>query len=184
MVRFFTFSIIIFIFSLLSSNVLSQDRFVTFQTTNQNKLEVCQGKTFGIIAKLAAQYEGYTTFQWKSDSTSLAEAHGELAVVNISTPGEKKIIFSLNLGKNNTLDTVLIVTVLPNPEVIIDYKDETISFFSKNDAEISSYRWVHNNTVLPEGTKKSIVKPESGEYRVVITDSKGCKATSASITVE
>jgi len=167
-------------FSLVS---LAQPDFVVFETTNQGNI-VCQGQALGVIAKLASQYDGYTTYKWQLDTINLLEAHGLLAIVNTSTFGEKIISFSLDLGKDIMLDTSMTVAVLPNPEVTIDLKDKIISFSTNSNAEFSSYRWVHNKTVLPESTKKSIIKPDIGEYKVVVTDSNGCKATSASITVE
>lgn len=157
--------------------------FVSFETTNQTNV-VCQDKILGVIATLTPEYEYFVDYNWVSDAENIKTIKEEIAIVNSSLPGEKKLKFTLTIDEKHKLDTVFIVKVLPKPKVSLAYRDGKLSFSEDNGFETVSYKWVHNKTILSEDTSEAIENPNPGKYRVVVTDSNGCVATSQEFVIE
>jgi hypothetical protein len=183
MKRTYTLLIFLLFCFAISLNGYGQNNFVTFETTNQSN-KICQDKTLGVIATLAPEYEGYKSFEWNGDSENFKEVKDEIAIVNSSTPGEKRLKFTLSIDEKQKYETVFVVNVLPKPQVEVSYTNKKLGFSEISSSKIASYKWVFNNTILPENTKRIIDNPQLGKYRVVVTDSNGCITTSQEIIVE
>lgn len=155
--------------------------FVIFETTNQRN-DVCQNKTLGVIANVILEDE-YKSFEWNGDAENFRTVNNEIAVVNSSTPGEKKLLFTLTLKSDEKLDTTILVKVIPKPKVEITYKSNEIKVSGEKNAEIVMYKWIYNGAIFPDEVKQTIANPKPGKYRVVVTDQNGCTGSSEAITI-
>ncbi|HPQ35989.1 MAG TPA: hypothetical protein PK563_15955 [Tenuifilaceae bacterium] len=180
----FSIQILLTIQFLTSSIVgIAQSDFVFFETTNNTNV-VCQDKTLGVIANLLTIIEEGQNYQWLSDSVNIKKIKGEIAVVNTSTPGEKRLTFVLNISENHKLDTTIVINVLPKPVVDISYNSGELSFSANGDSEISSFKWVFNGSLETDFTDKVLKNPSAGTYRVLVFDGNGCSATSKEVVVK
>ena len=179
----YSIQIIVTILFLMSSLVgIAQSDFVFFETTNNTNI-VCQDKTLGVIATLLTSIDEGQTYQWVNDPANIKKVKGEIAVVNTSTPGEKRLRFVLNIGENHKLDTTIVINVLPKPVVDISYNSGELSFSANGDSEISSFKWVFNGSLETDYTDKVLRNPSAGPYRVLVFDGNGCSATSKEVVI-
>jgi len=160
-----------------------QKQFVTFETTAKGTT-VCQGKRIGVIATLTPTFEENKNFKWAGDLENFLEIKDEIAMVNTSKPGKKRLKFTLVLSTGQKLDTAYIVNVNPNPEVIISFSRSTLSFANTNNENIVSFKWKYNGALVPEITDSIIKNPKIGTYQVYVIDNNGCKGTSKIINIE
>jgi len=161
----------------------SQNSFVTFELVGSEG-DVCQGKTLGIIATLADQYQSNSSFEWGGNNENYREIRNDIAIVNTETPGEKILQFTLNIDSLTKFDTTISINILPKPEVKISRKGKNIIATEIQNKTIASYRWIYDGKVLPDESSNAISNPKPGWYRVVVTDKKGCIATSEMLTIE
>jgi len=183
MVRTFTFmaltSLLVATFSVQG---LAQRPFVDFETTNQ-KNEVCQGKTMGVVPTLLDEYEGLDTYSWNYNAESFREVKNNIAIVNTALPGEKHLGFTLAINDSVKLDTIFVVNVLPKPDVTIRFESGKLSFTTPQ-VNLSGYQWFYNGAAIDkERNEKVIKKPIAGSYRVVVTGVNGCSSSSETVTV-
>lgn len=179
----FNYLLLLFIIIIHSTSCYGQKQFVTFETTAKGAT-ICQGKTIGVIAKLTPAFEENKNFRWAGDLENFQEVKDEIAIVNTSKPGKKRLKFTLILSESKKLDTVYIVNVNPNPEVIISFSSSTLSFANKNNTNIVSFRWKYKGALVPEITDSIIKNPKIGPYQVFVIDNNGCKGMSQIINVE
>lgn len=181
MKKLYTTTIIAIIIFMSYVQVYAQESFVNFTTTNQS-YTVCQGGTIGVIASLTPRYENLTTFTWL-ENDAVREVRNEIAIVNTQTAGEKILTFSLKLNEETTLDTTITISVQPKPDVLLQFDGQKINTVVKSNFDIETCTWVRNGELL-EVTQQSIKNPEQGKYRVVVTNSNGCRATSDEVVVK
>jgi hypothetical protein len=161
----------------------SQSSFVTFELIGSDG-DVCQGKTLGIIATLADQYQNYNTFEWGGDPDSYREIRDNIAIVKTDIPGERTVQFTLNIDSLTKFDTTISINILPKPDVKLSRKGKSINATEIKNETIVSYRWIYEGKVLPNESSNAISNPKPGWYRVVVTDKNGCTVTSEILTIE
>jgi len=144
---------------------------------------VCQGKTLGIIATLTDEYQNYSNFEWGGDAKNYREIRNDIAIVNTETPGEKILQFTLNIDSLTKLDTTISISILPKPSVKLSRKGKNIIATEVKNEALVSYRWIYDGQVLPDESSNNLSNPKPGWYRVVVTNSNGCRATSDEIAV-
>jgi hypothetical protein len=183
MVKIYTISFILLTILLFPLWSNGQNSFVTFELIGSEG-DVCQGKTLGVIATLADQYQNYDKFEWGGDPNSYREIRENIAIVKTNMPGEKKLQFTLNIDSLTKLDTMISINILPKPEVKLSRKGKSITANEIKNETIVSYRWVYEGKVLPNENSNAVSNPKPGWYRVVVTDKNGCTATSEILTIE
>ncbi|MBL7806664.1 MAG: T9SS type A sorting domain-containing protein, partial [Saprospiraceae bacterium] len=78
------------------------------------------------------------------------------------------------------ISNAVLVTVFPNPEVLLNVSGNTIS--AVINPPTANVTWFFENNTNPVGTGSQLLATESGQYTAVVTDLVGC-STSASIDV-
>ena len=111
------------------------------------------------------------------ESTTLITGNYYVVVKNTAT------------GCDSTSEIVKVtVNELPTVELVEDHNLNTICadsafHFTVNAPTATSYKWVHNNNELTV-TENTYRSEEAGKYVVNVTDAKGCKNTSDTLTVK
>jgi len=152
--------------------VYGQKDFVSFETTN-NAFSVCQGSVLGIIAIINPNYKNIKNFNWDADKDALYSTKKEIAKVNTSNAGNKKIKFYIILNNDQKLDTTIIVKVLPKPNTLIQISNNTITVLSENSSTCR-YKWFFNDSLTNEFLNKPFKKPKPGQYKALVNDENGC----------
>ncbi|MGE0078551.1 MAG: hypothetical protein AB7S48_11875 [Bacteroidales bacterium] len=165
-----------------SINCFGQKQFVSFETTNNSNI-VCQGSVLGIIANINPEYANYKKFEWQFNKENFNKVKDEIATVNTSLPGEKKLVFSIILVNDQQLDTVIYVKVLPKPTVSIYFLDNCIKT-KENNIDVESYKWMFNNLLVDKFHNQPYNEPQAGLYRVIVKDMNGCTGISEPIQVK
>lgn len=166
---------------LLSATAFSQEVFVSFETTSGlNK--TCQGKTLGVIATIEPRYEDQLVGNWVFDNDNFREVKDNIAIVNSSTTGEKKLKYIAKDKNGNSIDSVFTISILPAPEVRVNYDGSKVSII-KGRQDFVSYKWVINGSLF-NNDKDYLTNPEKGIYRLIAIDANGCMGSSSEITIE
>jgi membrane carboxypeptidase/penicillin-binding protein PbpC len=158
-----------------------QSRFIQFDTQGKGT-RVCEGKAFGVIAIIAPDLETINA-EWVYDPANFSKANKEVALVNTSTPGEKKLQFRLTLNNHEKYDTSLSVRVLPNPKVELKFTRGKLSV-TYDRGENATVSWFVDGTPIPGANDKILKNPTKGVYQVLVTDNNGCKGRSQRVTIE
>ncbi|BDX37379.1 hypothetical protein CYCD_07340 [Tenuifilaceae bacterium CYCD] len=179
-----TLNILLSVFLLVIPSIycFGQKIFVTFETTN-NSYVACQGGVLGIIANINPEYANYKKYEWRFNKENFSKIKDEIATVNTSLPGDKKLVFSITLNNNQQLDTAIYVKVLPRPAVRIYLLDNSIRV-DETVINIESYKWMLNNGLVNEFVSQPYNKPQVGLYKVIVKDKNGCIGISDPIQVK
>lgn len=158
-----------------------QSRFVQFDTQGKGT-RVCEGKALSVNAIVAPELEAAKA-EWVYDPVNFMKANEEVALVNTTTPGEKKLQFRLTLNDHKQYDTSLVVRVLPNPKVELKLTRGNLSV-SCDRGENTTISWFVDGTPIPGANDKTLKNPTKGVYQVLVTDNNGCKGRSQKVTIE
>lgn len=158
-----------------------QSRFVEFDTQGK-ETRVCEGKAFSVIAIVAPDLDTVNA-EWVYDPINFSKANEEVAMVNTSTPGEKKLQFRLTLNDHKHYDSSLSVRVLPNPKVELKLIRRNLNVTCDRDKN-ATISWFVDGTLIPGVNDKTMKNPTKGVYQVLVTDNNGCIGRSQKVTIE
>ena len=140
----------------------------TYATTLVNifadTTKICAGSTVHICAPTT-----FTTYLWNTgeiDSCIFTTLAGNYYVTVTDNNGCKAI--------SNHLP----VTVLPLPPVSISVNGDTLVAYNA-----VSYQWYFNENIIPGATSATYIVNASGNYKVAVTDTNGCVATSNTVVI-
>lgn len=135
---------------------------------------ICQGGT----VKFTSITVGATSVSWIFEDGSPAASPDTIATVKYFNYGTKKVTFiATGPGGNDTLVRYIIVYQNPSKPSI----QQNINFLTSS-VTASKYKWLLNDTVMVSDTLKTAFAPRDAQYKLTITDSNGCSATSFPLT--
>ncbi len=133
---------------------------------------LCAGSTTTFsIPDVASSYTWTLPTGWTGSSTT-----DSITVTAGNTPGVISVSGNFTCGASNT--QTLNVGLYPAPVPVISRNGSVLSTGS-----FSSYQWRKDGQVITNATGSSIIITADGSYTVTVTDSNGCKATSAVLNV-
>jgi len=143
----------------------------------QGQSTVCAGETVQLTAN-----EG-DSYQWFKNQIAIDGATSQSFTV--TTTGNYSVEVTNSGGCSGTsLETPITINENPTIDVL---PNGTAYLCSGNielkAAESSLYQWVKDGVNIPDATLQSYKPSSPGDYRVIVTDSFGCTATSDVITV-
>jgi choice-of-anchor A domain-containing protein len=120
---------------------------------------------------------------WKSSDTTIAKVSSTGLISGIAA-GSTTVSYSVTNSCGTTVKTVS-VTVIANAVPLIQ---GNASFCKGGNSVLtsgsaSSYQWYLNGTAISGATLQSYTATVAGTYSVIVTNSNGCSATSASYIV-
>lgn len=138
--------------------------------TASGSTSICQGQSVVLDASA-----GFSSYLWSNGDTT--------QTITVSNSGTFSVSVTSANGCSGSSSSPLTVTVNPNPSAIISpagvitlcQGDSTI--LTAASAGIASYLWSNGETT------QTILVSDSGTYSLVVTDTNGCSATSATKTV-
>ncbi|HXB39327.1 MAG TPA: M43 family zinc metalloprotease [Bacteroidia bacterium] len=126
---------------------------------------VCAGQPTIITAG------GANTYTWNTGATSSS----------ISVTPTSNTVYTVNgtdmNGCNNSATSTVMVNVNPSTPTI------TVSGNVLTSSSATGNQWYYNGTAINGSTAQTYTAVQNGTYYVVVTNSSGCSATSASVTV-
>jgi len=147
-----------------------------------SSLTFCEGKTVQLKAILGAGY----TYQWKWGGAVIAGAKS--STYTASATGYYTVIVTNATGCSVT-SAALAVVVKPLPLATITATGPTSICSGKNvllkanTGTNYSYQWIRGAAAIPGAVQSNFSATEPGWYTVIVTNSSGCKVTSAAIAV-
>jgi len=139
--------------------------FTTVTTTDS--LTFCASGSATLNAALSSGF-GY---QWLHYGIPIVGA--TQASYQASMAGIYQLEVITNAGCKDSSD-IITLTVLPAPNPIITRQTDTLITGTFN-----SYQWLRNNSVLVGANQRHYMPTQSGDYRVLVSNSDGCRDTSA-----
>ncbi len=113
---------------------------------------------------------GYATYQWSDNSTKRRLTVKKTELVNVRVTDANGC-----RGESQFVQ----VTVNPTPPApTITRAGNTLTA-----SAAQSYQWYFNNSIIPNATRQNHTATQNGQYKVTITDIRGCKSTSAPLLV-
>jgi|GEM_PF-2219013 len=125
-------------------------------------------------------------YLWQRNGTTITGAN--TASIQATLAGDYRVIVSTTSGCADT-SSITTITLLSLPTAQITAGGPTTFcsgdsvVLNANTASGLSYSWLLNDTILPDDTSASLVVRISGNYKLRVTNSGGCIATSAATTV-
>ncbi len=135
--------------------------------STNDSLTFCVGGSATLNAQLSAGF-GY---QWLRNGTPIAGATQNTYVA--SQGGTYQLEVYTNASCKDSSET-MVVTTLAAPVPVITQQNDTLVTGS-----FSSYQWLRNNSVLVGANQQRFKPTQSGDYRVLVSNSAGCRDTSA-----
>lgn len=125
----------------------------------------CQGDT--IVLDAGA---GYSSYLWSSGATS--------RFFSCTTNTTATVQVTLASGCKGASDSVTVRFFAKPTTPVITVHGDTLK-----STEAPFYQWKRNGVVIAGATQSSLIRTESGEYTVTVTNAQGCSTTSAGINV-
>ncbi|MCY7353426.1 MAG: hypothetical protein LH606_22670, partial [Cytophagaceae bacterium] len=130
---------------------------------------------------------GTVTYQWQQNSNNIPSANGTTFQTSaggnyrvVVTDGRSCTAFSNVIGLSNTS---LNVNAVASTDVICAGASVTVSANVGGNSGAISYQWQKDNANIPGANGNTYATSTGGSYRVIVTDSKGCTATSNAVSV-
>lgn len=136
--------------------------------TSSAGTELCDPETTNLTSSVT------TNLQWYKDGTPIPGATQSILTVNNS--GDYYVSASTSNGScfiNSDVTSILVNPKPPKPLITIDST-------TLNSTLANFYQWFKNDTEIPFATQQSYTVTETGNYKVEISDDKGCTNTSDS----
>ncbi len=135
---------------------------------------------------LLSSSTGGAAYQWKKNGNNIPGA--TTASYTASSSGTFKVVKTNNYGCSGT-SAASTVAVYSNPSATVTAQGPTV-FCSGDSVELKaplnttySYQWKRNNVNLTGGTSNKFQAKLSGNYKVKVTNPKGCTSISNVISV-
>lgn len=128
------------------------------------------------------------SYQWKKNGINLPGAVSS-AYTATSSGTYKVIVTNTNTGCSKTTGTGTVVTVYSNPTVTITPQGPTTFclgdsvLLKANYNSTYSYQWKRNNVNISGAVTNKLTAKTAGNYKVKVTNVKGCTAISNTLTV-
>lgn len=123
---------------------------------------ICAGSSITLTAP-----SGYSAYKWSNGATS--------PTITVSTAGNYKVKVTNSSGFNSPWSDSVAVIVNPNPPTptITQSVDTLIS------SATTGNQWYKNGTIISGATSQKYTITSSGNYKVEVTNTYGCKSESA-----
>ncbi|MGB4838667.1 MAG: reprolysin-like metallopeptidase [Saprospiraceae bacterium] len=136
-----------------------------------DKVVFCENSKY----TLAASISGSANIKWFKNNIPINAATSE--VLEISTAGTYKVSATNEFGCTSMAETA--ATTLKSPVVKlgnnqIKCEGETVNLNAGNDG--TKYQWFKDGSLVTDATQNIITINESGNYKVVVTNSELCKS--------
>lgn len=179
MMRFLYILCLVTVATFSVQNAAAQEYFVNFETSS-GKFEACQNRTFMLIANVQLDSKNIEKIEWSS-KLALEKVDNEMAFINTANAGPVAITFSAFIKGGVRLDSTVVVTVLPKPEVKLVFEDNRIEL--DNVSHIVEYKWIYNKQAYSDFVNGPFINPKNGVYKVYVRDTNGCSSTSEPVTI-
>jgi hypothetical protein len=134
--------------------------------TTPDSLTFCATASATLNAAVSAGF-GY---QWLFNGTPIPGA--TQASYQANQAGIYQLEVITNAGCKDSSDIVTLA-VLPAPNPLITQQNDTLLTGS-----FSSYQWLRNNNLIVGANQRHYRPPQSGDYRVLVSNTAGCRDTS------
>ena len=130
-------------------------------TISPSVASICAGSSITLTAP-----SGYSAYKWSNGATT--------PTISVSIAGNYKVRVKNSAGFNSPWSEGKVVTVNSNPPIPTISKniDTLISSSTINN------QWYKNGSVINGATEQKYTLTSSGNYKVVISNAKGCKSES------
>lgn len=142
----------------------------------------------GASVELSAQAIGATGYQWYVDGAAIADATGEVLLVE--APGDYTVVSSNANGCSSAASQAVAIALLPVPDTQVVTVAGPTTFCAGGSVELGisataqSIQWSVNGNAIPGAVDTVLSVVEGGNYTVVIMAPSGCSsAASDAITV-
>jgi hypothetical protein len=133
-------------------------------TITSDKNDICSGDTAHICAP-----NGFARYAWNTGAATACVAGIVTDYYNVTVTDNNNCT-----GSSNTIH----VGQYPLPPVSFSANGDTLQAYNA-----AGYQWYYNGSPIPGATASTYVANQPGEYLVEVTDTNGCKATSAGSVV-
>jgi PKD repeat protein len=148
---------------------------------------VCVGDSTTLTASATAGSGNITGYQWQESSVDIS---GETDSTYVATTSGMYTVIVTNSNGCSTTSASFTFTVSNNPAISINEADTTVcagiiltSTATAGSGTITGYQWQESSVDLTGETDSTLNVTASGSYTVVVTNSFGCTATSAAVSV-
>lgn len=152
------------------------------QITPSATQQLCSGSSL----LLRATVDSFATYRWLRNGQLIAAATDSL--LNVDSAGLYQLILTYNSGCTDTSQITEIILLpkpvasLVNTGVSLLCGSDSIRLAGPSTANLN-YRWFRNNTEIPGAIDSVFFALQNGSYRVEVTNSSGCRDTSAAFTI-
>ena len=146
-----------------------------------NYFVICPGDTFRLDSYSNSNY----TYKWWKDGTTMVS---NKYYINITDSGYYYLVVT---GTQNCIDTseTIYISYKVNPPAITPPGPITIA--NNASALLSTvfnadyhYQWYKYNALIPGATLSTLSVNQTGQYKVVVSDTSGCQVNSAPVNVK
>lgn len=165
---------------LFSLNSYGQ-KFVSYIETPEGKTEFCSSQAIVLVGRTSETTTEITRHSWSGDKSIAIKESDEYLIIRPVNSGSYTYSYTATNHKGETAQSTVTITVHSVPKPVLSLTSEGITIspnLSNTKYSIQVYR-DKQATDLSEFSS-----PQSGIYRVVITDTHGCSATSQPLTVK
>ena len=153
----------------------------TVSISANGNLSFCTGGSVSLVSTASSG----VSYQWKKNNVNIAGAVNSSYSANTTGSYTCKVTNTCGTKVSNALsavkNTTPTATVSPSPSVSICAGDTAV--LTANTVNNASYQWLKGSSTIAGATTKTYKALVAGNYKVRITSSAGCSATSTATVV-